>query len=382
LRGVESQRLQAKALRRLLQSEHIETLSASELIRTFREDDAAFRPDGVYQVDPRTGDRVLFNTSRARRPHDNRPAASQPPISAAACAICRGDTTGILDVASLSEGFTFINKNLYPMLYPQETVVPHYLPENASERIGAQTKPASGLHFLQWTSSFHDRDWHNMPLADCVVVLQRLAALERRLLDLGPALLPTASDAAYVSIIKNQGRLVGGSLAHGHQQIAFGSVMPARVQDNRRFEQEQGEPFSAYLLRENPPAFVVRDYGPAVLLVPYFMRRPYDMMLLLKASTRRHLFELDEGELAAVARGWRDATAAIHRFMPQLGGELAYNVIVHNGPGAGLYFEFLPYTQETGGFEHLGLYVCQGNPAEAASHLQQLLAQPRGEIAR
>ena len=195
--------------------------------------------------------------------------------------------------------------------------------------------------------------------------------------------LPGASGgAAYVSIIKNQGGLVGGSLAHGHQQIAFGSVMPGRVQDNRRFEQEQGEPFSAYLLRENPAEFAVSDYGPAVLLVPYFMRRPYDMMLLLKASNRRHLFELDEDELAAVARGWRDATAAIRRIMPQLGRELAYNVIVHNGPGAGLYFEFLPYTQETGGFEHLGLYVCQGNPAEAAIHLQQVLAQPRGEITR
>ncbi len=220
-----------------------------------------------------------------------------------------------------------------------------------------------------------------MPLADCVVPMQRLAALERRLLDLGPELVPGANGGtAYVSIIKNHGRLVGGSLAHGHQQIAFGSVMPGRVQDNWRFEQAQGEPFSAHLLRENPPELLLRDYGPAVLLIPYFMRRPYDMILLLKATYRRHLFELNGEELAAVAQGWRDATVAIHRIMPQLGRELAYNVIAHNGPGAGLYFEFLPYTQETGGFEHLGLYVCQGNPAEAATHLRQLLAQERGEI--
>jgi len=378
-----SQRLRVEALRRLLQSEHIETLSASDFICTFREDDsiAAFHPDGIYQVDPRTGDRILFNTSRTRRPHDNRSTASQSQISSPACAICRGDTTGILDVASLSEGFTFINKNLYPMLYPHEALFFPDLAEEGGASLGAQTRPARGLHFLQWTSSFHDKDWHNMPLADCVVVMQRLASLERRLLDLGPDLLSDAGDgAAYVSIIKNQGRLVGGSLAHGHQQIAFGSVVPARVQDNWRFEQEQGEPFSAYLLRENPTEFVLRDYGPAVLLVPYFMRRPYDMMLILKSAERRHLFEVSEDELAAVAQGWRDATAAIHRIMPQVGRELAYNVITHNGPGAGLYFEFLPYTQETGGFEHLGLYVCQSNPAESAIHLRQLLAQPRGEI--
>ena len=62
--------------------------------------------------------------------------------------------------------------------------------------------------------------------------------------------------------------------------------------------------------------------------------------------------------------------------MPEIGRELAYNVITHNGPGAGIYFEFLPYTQETGGFEHLGLYVCQQNPKTAAARLRQLLREP------
>ena len=32
--------------------------------------------------------------------------------------VCQGETTGIIDVAELSEGVTFINKNLYPALYP------------------------------------------------------------------------------------------------------------------------------------------------------------------------------------------------------------------------------------------------------------------------
>ena len=39
-----------------------------------------------------------------------------------------------------------------------------------------------GLHFLQWMSSLHDKDWHNMPLEDRVVVMRRLAALEKKLL--------------------------------------------------------------------------------------------------------------------------------------------------------------------------------------------------------
>lgn len=375
-----NQQLHAEALHHLLQCENIQLLSASDLLHAFREDEdiATFCPDGIYQIDPRTGDRILFNSSRSRRPHDNRPAASQHSLSAEPCAVCQGNTTGIIDVASLSEGFTFINKNLYPMLYPHEPLTFQDLPEVGSESVSVQARPAYGLHFLQWTSSLHDMDWHNMPLQDCVVVMKRLAALELRLSDLITEIAPdTSVNAAYVSIIKNHGRLVGGSLAHGHQQIALGSVLPGRVQNNWRFEKTYGESFAAYLLRENPREFVIRDYGPAVLLVPYFMRRPYDMILLLKATDRRHLFELNEEDVLAVTQGWCDAISAIHRIMPLVGRELAYNVIVHNGPGAGLYFEFLPYTQETGGFEHLGLYVCQGNPDKAATQLRRILSSER-----
>jgi hypothetical protein len=61
--------------------------------------------------------------------------------------------------------------------------------------------------------------------------------------------------------------------------------------------------------------------------------------------------------------------------MVQIGREAAYNIITHNGSGSGLYFEFLPYTQELGGFEHLGLYLCQGNPLSAAAQAREILAQ-------
>ncbi len=92
------------------------------------------------------------------------------------------------------------------------------------------------------------------------------------------------------------------------------------------------------------------------------MRRPYDMFLVLRDASKSHLYRLSKSELEAVAEGWRDAIRIILEVMPRIGKEVAYNVTTHNGPGAGLYFEFLPYTQEMGGFEHLGLYLCQGNP--------------------
>ena len=212
--------------------------------------------------------------------------------------------------------------------------------------------------------------------------MNRLAALEKTLLTGAAGEMPANQSwgdreerYGFVSIFKNFGHLVGGSLAHGHQQIGFSNVMPWRFRNNWHFEMARGESFSAYLLRENPAELLLRDYGPAVLLVPYFMRRPFDMMLLLKETGRRYLHELTAVEMAAVADGWHDAIRVIRWIMPEIGRETAYNVITNNGPGAGLYFDFLPYTQEIGGFEHLGLFLCQENPQNTAARIRQFLAQ-------
>jgi galactose-1-phosphate uridylyltransferase len=149
--------------------------------------------------------------------------------------------------------------------------------------------------------------------------------------------------------------------------------MPRRARDNWRFQTQRGETFSAYLMRENPPALRVKDYGYATLLIPYFMRRPFDMMLLVANTHKQYLHQLEEAEIAAVAEGWHDAIRAMHAVMPRIGREIAYNVITSNGPGAGIYFEFLPYTQETGGAEHLGLLVCEQDPEQAAATVRELL---------
>jgi galactose-1-phosphate uridylyltransferase len=370
-----NRQLDRETLANILQAEDIEGLSFPELVRLFQEEKelANFLPDGVYQIDPRNGDRIIFNSSRARRPHDNRPTQPSPTDSGGKCMICQGRTTSVIDVADLSQGFTFINKNLFPVFYPFETNQSDGTRNRPGQNPTTEGGSTYGFHFLQWTSSYHDKDWHNMPLRDCVVVMKRLAVLEKKLL----ADLPAAENSghSFVLIIKNHGRLVGGSLSHGHQQIALSNVMPRRIEDNWRFETERGEPFSTYLLRENPSQLTIKDYGPAVLLTPYFMRRPYDMMLLLKDAHNQFLHQLTETEISAVADGWHDAIQAIHAIMPEIGRELAYNVITHNGPGAGLYFEFLPYTQETGGFEHLGLYVCQQNPKIAAARISELLSE-------
>jgi hypothetical protein len=60
--------------------------------------------------------------------------------------------------------------------------------------------------------------------------------------------------------------------------------------------------------------------------------------------------------------------------MPELKRELAYNVVTDNGPGAGLYFEFLPFTQEQGGLVHLGMAICQAEPEQVAKQIRVKLA--------
>ncbi|MCK4449121.1 MAG: hypothetical protein KAX26_00870 [Anaerolineae bacterium] len=112
-----SQQIDRETLAQILRTEDIETLPFSELLRSFREEITKSLPDGVCQVDPRNGDRILFASARTRRPHDNLPEPANGRKAERVCTICQGNTTGVIDVADLSEGFTFINKNLYPILW-------------------------------------------------------------------------------------------------------------------------------------------------------------------------------------------------------------------------------------------------------------------------
>ena len=149
-----NRQLDRETLTNILQAEDIDSLSFLELVKLFQEekDLSNFLPDGVYQIDPRNGDRIIFNSSRARRPHDNRPTQSSPTDSGQECVICQGRTTGVIDVADLSQGFTFINKNLFPVFYPFET----NQSDGTMDRRGQDPAPEGGstygFHFLQWTS--------------------------------------------------------------------------------------------------------------------------------------------------------------------------------------------------------------------------------------
>src|SRR3972149_6725153 len=97
---------------------------------------AQHKPLSHYQVDPRSGDRVVYSEARAKRPHDNVSVGEEKPTKSKGCVVCEGKTTSIIDIASISEGFTFINKNLFPVTYPFGT---ESLNENLSYNPFART---------------------------------------------------------------------------------------------------------------------------------------------------------------------------------------------------------------------------------------------------
>ena len=379
-------RITREQLEAITDRENIEGADVESLFNFFRHDNdlPAHAPDNLCQIDPRDGALVIYNSKRAKRPHDNQgvadEAGGQSSGDGKSCPVCSGKTTGVVDVAELSEGHTFINKNLFPVLYPPDAIKPEWLEEPLYPDPSHHGRVSYGMHFLQWTSSYHHRDWNNMPLSDRLVVLQRLAALERTLLYDSEGYMPPSSQwrsqketSGFVSIIKNFGAPVGGSLEHGHQQISWSNIMPRSYYDNWCFYTRHNDFFSNYMLNENPIELEIKDYGKAVLMVPYFMKRPYNMMLILKDVGKQYLCELDDDELEEVAEGIGDSMKAIMDIMPRIGKETAYNLVVHNGPGAGWYCELLPYTQETGGFEQLGMWICQGTPAQAATELRRLI---------
>jgi galactose-1-phosphate uridylyltransferase len=351
----------------------------TELLRSVSTDPsiASNKPLKHFQVDPRNGDRVVYSEARARRPHDTNKTEKEEPATPRGCVVCEGKTTSIVDITSTSEGFTFINKNLFPVTYPFKGGF------SGNDPFSRTGQHATGMHFLQWPSNLHDKDFDNMPLEDTFIVLKRLCVLEKTLLHSPGHDMPLSHKLAdgdhygYIGVIKNLGRLVGGSLVHGHHQIIHTNVKPRKIMDDQRFRESAlggGQGFSQYLLERNPVEYRVKEYqGGMVLLVPYFMKRPLEAMILPVDGSRYYLHHLSDEELYSLGEALRDVMAALKTLMPRLGRELAYNWIIHEGDIGGMYVEVLPWTQEIGGYEQLGIYLCQGRPESTADYYRGLI---------
>lgn len=336
-------------------------------------------PESHYQIDPRDGTISVFSAARAKRAHTVAPQEPLNTVASDNCPICNEQLTSVCHIQPLSEGASFITDNLYPV------VTPHGLTPDAYHQIGANGYIRGGHifggHFLQWTSSIHQHDWHNMPLDDLTLTMEQISKFTYKLLS-GAEMMPKTAGChdgsrGYFSIFKNFGAKAGASLSHGHQQLVFSNLMSRSSFNNWRFYGRHMETFADYMLRENPKSLQLLDLGSIVLMVPYFMHRPYTMMAFVKNTDCSHLYQLLPDELAQLTEAMQLAIQAIRQELTADGKPIAYNITLHTGPGCGLYVEFLPRADAMGGLEMQGWWVCQALPSDCFERLHKRISSLR-----
>ncbi|TCS40211.1 hypothetical protein [Reinekea marinisedimentorum] len=354
----------------------LDTTEFSELLQKLTADPAVAgqASEDLCQLDPRDGTMIIYAEHRARRPneHEQKPASTS---GVKPCPICTEDLTAIVDYAPLSEGFTFISQNMYPVLYPTVHTEDLHLKAPLYDDPDHLGRAAFGLHLLQWTSSVHSNDWHNMPTEDLFITLSRLAALENKLLftceDYMPISCETDGARGYLSIIKNYGPDAGASLSHGHQQIAYSNIMPQRTFNNARFFDRHNRTFCSYMHEHNPENLTVAEEGSAKVIIPYYMRRPYNLMILLDTQSN-HLSKQTSGQLWDLTRAIQKVIKSLHLLLPSMGKSVSFNMAIHTGPRCELYVEFFPIVQALGGYERIGLWISQLTPRSAASRFKAM----------
>jgi galactose-1-phosphate uridylyltransferase len=125
------------------------------------------------------------------------------------------------------------------------------------------------------------------------------------------------------------------------------------------------------MIAENQPELIVTELETGRFMVPFFMRRPYNLLYVPENPEPSHLYQTSAAERADLGRALATGMRLTEGGLRAVGREQAYNVVFHTGAGAGIYLEFLPRTQEDGGFEQLGLSACQASPFDVAARLRE-----------
>ncbi len=372
----ESGMLDTKGLDRVTRFASLEETTYADVETAFRESGAGdFRPSPSVKHDPRSGIRISYSEARRSRPLSREKAAEKGGTAvpedgreapedgreALGCIVCEGRLTPVIDRAPLSEGETFINPNLFPLVYPFK--------ENNGRNLG--------MHFLQWCSTLHDVDIHNMFPKDLEAVLRRLAVLEEFLLHGGAKSFPESGGGhrGYAVIMKNRGFKVGGSVEHGHQQIAHVSHMPRSIAADSDFLEREGKTYASHIRwAAGAAGLTAAEYpGNVSAVIPPAMRRPLEAAIIPPDGGGEYLHHLEEEVLIGLARALREMTGALYLLMTSRNLTFDYNLAFHTGPLGLLYIEILPWTQPYGGFEHLGHFLCQEEPETTARCYREVL---------
>ncbi len=354
-----SMALDTARLAEITRFERIEEASYADIEAVVRHSGAEdYPPERNADQDPRSDVWVSYSESRRRRPvsvaagdGDGRTGSYEDGRDVTSCIVCDCRLTPAVDVTPLTDGHkTFVTPNLFPMVYP----VPP-----------ATCEGGRGLHFIQWCSTEHEADLHNMSWQDMETVTERLAAVEEFLLHGEGAGFPDTggSHSGIAAIMKNRGLKVGGSVEHGHQQIAHLSVLPRALAADADFFGRNGQPYATALRKAAGPALTVAEFpgGVSAVAAPW-MRRPLEVAILPADGAGAFLHHLGDESLRGIAEALRVLTGALQLLMEVRGMSFDYNLAFHTGPVGLLYIEILPWTQPYGGFEHLGHYLCQETP--------------------
>jgi len=300
-----------------------------------------FAPTARIGLDPRDGLPIVYSEARALRMD----------LPDAVCVVCDMQLCPVVDQVDLPDGdLAFLTPNLYPIVYP-----------SADASAGSR-----GVHLVHWSTLRHEGGLAGADAATAAALLRQLARAEEFLLHGAGRDYPGLDDGhrGHVGIVKNRGRRVGGSVLHDHQQILLTALQPA--------EPPRSRGLGPVLLADTPESLVVDDIdGAATTLVPAFMRRPLHAFVVPAAPEVGWLHHLPPEVLDGVALALARLLAAADTLMTARHGEPAWNLACHTGPRTGPLFELRCFTQPLGGYEHLGLYLCEETPARSAAQLRE-----------
>lgn len=316
-----------------------------------------------------TGRKVLLAPGRAARPHT---VASGPagPATVEGCPFCPGNEhetppercrTGAGDPDTPGWRIRVV-PNLYPIVGGPDA--------------GAG---AHGAHEVVILDPDHSCDLARMSDAG---VEELFTVLRDR------ARVHAADGLAHVQVLVNHGRAAGASIAHPHAQVIAIELVPPMVRDAlARFAAARTDVVALDWEASGPQGGRVVETPTAWAWCPWAAASPYETRIAAPDAGPR-FEDTPDPALAAVARVTRDVAAGIGRVL----GEVAYNVILHNGPthppghngpthppGDAPYHWYLtvvPRVSTVAGFElGTGLLVNTLTPTDAATRLRDAIAE-------
>jgi UDPglucose--hexose-1-phosphate uridylyltransferase len=318
---------------------------------------------GVLRRDPLTGAWTVVAPRREARPHDAGDGAGRRDEPAGDCPFCEGHehlTPPEVDALRPGGG---------PPDSPgwRVRVVPNKFPV------------LEGGHEVVIHSPRHDVPLHRQPLSEVTDVV---AMYQRRIAAL------CGAGAAAVTVILNQGRAAGASLAHPHSQVFATPIVPPvlirELEQLRRHELKYGRCLLCDLIGAvvGEGSLLLFD-GPVVAWTPDAARWPYELRLA-PAAHEPDVLDADPRIVAAALRRALGAIAAATADAP-------LNAWLHTAPCAGAggpddeprpsfhwHVEVAPRLATLAGFElGTGIGVATVEPSVAAARLRAAL--PAGD---